>query len=142
MSDVRRFVVDILPRTKKNSMEIRRRKDGTQYISPTWVYQRWEEDVAEILAALNRWRPPIREPVNIREVFFLPDARRRDELNLQEAIDDALVKAGVIADDALSIVAGHEGSHALIDRRRPRIEITITPAEPWQIFREVGNDNP
>ena len=136
-SEIRRFTVPFDPRTKKNSMEIRKRRDGSQFVSPSGAYQRWESDVAAYLAALNRWQPPITEPVNVKEVFYLPDGRRRDELNLQEAIDDALVRAGVIKDDCLSIVAGHEGSHALIDPKRPRIEITITPAEEWQIFREV-----
>ena len=138
MNDIERnFVVDFVPRTKKNSMEIRKRRDGTQFVSPSWKYQRWEADVAEVLAALNKYRPPINYPVNVREVFYLPDHRRRDLLNLQEAIDDALVRAGVLADDALDIVAGHDGSHALIDRDRPRIVITITKAEDWQILREV-----
>lgn len=136
-SEIRRFTVPFNPRTKKNSMEIRKRRDGSRFVSPSGAYQRWESDVAEYLAALNRWQPPITEPVNVKEVFYLPDGRRRDALNLQEAIDDALVKAGVIKDDCLSIVAGHEGSHAKIDHNSPRIEITITPAEEWQIFREV-----
>ena len=96
MNDTERnFVVDIVPRTKKNSMEIRKRRDGTKYVSPSGQYQRWEADVAEVLAALNKYRPPINYPVNVREVFYLPDHRRRDLLNLQEAIDDALVRAGV-----------------------------------------------
>lgn len=138
MSDLnRRFVLRITPRTKKNSQEIRRRRDGTAFVSPSSAYQRWEQTVAEVLAILNRGTKPITEPVNLREVIYMPTARRVDQTNLMEAVDDALVKAGVIADDCTKIVAGHEGSCVRIDRKDPRIEITITPAEAWQIFREI-----
>lgn len=133
----RRFVVWIMPRTKKNSQEIRRRRDGTAFVSPSSAYRAWENTVAEMLAILNRGEKPISEPVNLREVIYMPTARRVDQTNLMESVDDALVKAGVIADDCTKIVAGHEGSCVRIDRANPRIEITITPAEEWQIFREV-----
>lgn len=138
MSDLnRQFVVRIEPRTKKNSQEIRVRRDGSRFVSPSGAYQKWEKAAAEILALLNGYRKPINEPVNVKEEFYVETARRVDESNLIEAIDDALVRAGVIADDCTKIVAGHEGSHVKIDRKKPRIIITITPAEEWQIFREV-----
>lgn len=138
MSEVtRQFIVRIAPKTKKNSQEIRRRRDGSLFVSPSGAYQRWEKTVAEVLALLNRGKEPITEPVNVQEIFYMPTARKVDLLNLQEACDDALVRAGVLKDDNTKIVAGHEGSHVLIDRSGPRIMIRITPAEPWQIFREV-----
>ena len=44
---------------------------------------------------------------------------------LVEATDDILVRAGVLADDCASVVAGHDGSRVLLDRQRPRVEIEI-----------------
>ena len=113
------------------------RRDGSRFVSPNAGYQNWERTAAQILALMNRGELPISEPVNVAEVFYMPTARRVDLLNLQEAIDDALVRAGVLSDDSVKIVAGHEGSTAKIDRNDPRIEITITPAQEWQIFEEV-----
>jgi len=48
--------------------------------------------------------------VNIKEVFYMPTRRRVDLTNLQEAIDDVLVKAEVIEDDCRDIIASHDGS--------------------------------
>ena len=96
---------------------------------------------AEILALLNRGHAPIDTPVNVEEIFYMPTARRVDLTNLQEAVDDALVRGKVLKDDNVNIVAGHEGSRVLIDRRNPKIIIRITPAEEWQIFREARHEN-
>lgn len=52
--------------------------------------------------------------------------RRR---NLLEAADDALVTAGVLADDNSKIVVSHDGSRVLLDRDTPRTEIYITEAQ-------------
>ena len=52
--------------------------------------------------------------------------RRVDLTNLLEAVDDMLVKAGVLADDNRDIVAGHDGSRVYYDKDNPRIEIDIT----------------
>ena len=137
---MRRFVIRVEPKTKKNSQEIRMRRDGSRFISPSGVYQRWEKTVAEVLFLLNRGRTPIQEPVNVQEIFYMASARRVDLTNLMEAIDDALVRAGVLKDDCTKILAGHDGSHVLIDRKSPRIVIRITPAEDWQIFQEVKRE--
>ena len=48
-----------------------------------------------------------------------------DLVNLLEATDDILVRAGVLADDRSTIVAGHDGSRVLCDKARPRVEIEI-----------------
>ena len=134
---LRRFMLPMVPRTKKNSMEIRRRRDGSQFVSPSGEYQIWERSAAEYLEALNWWREPLSGPVNLSEHFYMPNARRVDISNLTEAIDDVLVRAGVIADDCVRVVAGHEGSYVAIDRNNPRVEIIISEAESWQVFGEV-----
>lgn len=56
------------------------------------------------------------------------NARRKvDALNLGEALDDILIKYGVIEDDNCLIVASHDGSRVFYDKENPRTEIEITP---------------
>ena len=69
---------------------------------------------------------PLAGPVNVRCLYYMPTRRRVDLTNLLEATDDILVRAGVLADDCASVVAGHDGSRVLLDRQRPRVEIVIT----------------
>ena len=54
--------------------------------------------------------------------------RRVDGLNLEEAVDDLLVEAGILADDNSRIVISHDGSRVLYDKDNPRTEITISTA--------------
>jgi len=45
---------------------------------------------------------------------------------LIQAIDDILVKYGVISDDNFNIVVGHDFSRVMIDKVNPRTEIVIS----------------
>lgn len=65
----------------------------------------------------------------MRCLYYMPDHRRVDLTNLLEATDDILVKAGVLDDDRATIVAAHDGSRVLLDRKNPRVEIEITEME-------------
>jgi Holliday junction resolvase RusA-like endonuclease len=59
----------------------------------------------------------------------MPTRRKVDLTNLLEAIDDVMVKAGLLADDNADIVQSHDGSRVLYDKDRPRTEIYITKNE-------------
>lgn len=68
------------------------------------------------------------ERAEVRAVFHLPDARRRDPDNLMAAMKaawDGFVDAGVLADDNGLIL--HPPVLA-IDRAHPRVEVTLTEA--------------
>ena len=54
-----------------------------------------------------------------------PTKRRVDLTNLLEAIDDVLVKYGVLKDDNSEIITSHDGSRVLYDKDRPRTEVVI-----------------
>lgn len=71
----------------------------------------------------------IDKPVNVKALFYMDARRRVDLVNLQEALLDVLVRAGLLADDNSSIVASMDGSRVLYDKDRPRTEVTITPAK-------------
>lgn len=111
------------PRTKKNSQQIvqngKRRR-----IVPSKAYAAYEQDA---LWQLKPQRPaePISEPVNVCAVYYMATRRRVDIVNLLEATDDVLVRAGVLLDDHCGIVAGHDGSRVRCDRENPRVEVEI-----------------
>ena len=114
------------PRTKKNSQRVFRLPSGGTRIAPSAAYVQYEWDCLRQLPPPSR---PLAGPVNVKCLYFMPTRRRVDLTNLLEATDDILVKAGVLADDCAAVVAGHDGSRVLLDRKRPRVEITITEME-------------
>lgn len=124
-SDQFRFVIPLVPRTKKNSQRILTGKGGRRYVAPSEIYKQYEKEAA--------WFVPkgvcINEPVNIKAIFRMPTRRRVDLTNLLEALDDVLVKAGLLADDNSAIVAGHDGSRVVYDKNNPGTEVTVTKME-------------
>lgn len=121
-SDQFRFVIPLVPRTKKNSQRIMVRPGGRRFVAPSEAYKAYERDAA--------WFIPkgvcIDEPVNIQAIFRMPTRRRVDLTNLLESLDDVLVKAGFLADDNSTIVAGHDGSRVVYDKANPGTEVTVT----------------
>ena len=71
----------------------------------------------------------INYPVNVKCLFYMSTRRKCDLTNLLEAIDDVMVKAGLLADDNFSIVQSHDGSRVLYDKENPRTEVYITVGE-------------
>ena len=69
-------------------------------------------------------------PFNLKAVYYMPNRRHVDLLNLQEATCDILVHYGVLADDDSRIVASHDGSRVDYDKDNPRVEVEITEAGP------------
>ena len=114
------------PRTKKNSQRVFRLPSGGTRIAPSAAYVQYEWDCLRQLPPPSR---PLAGPVNFRCLYYMPARRRVDLTNLLEATDDILVKAGVLADDCAAVVAGHDGSRVLLDRKNPRVEIEIAEME-------------
>lgn len=120
------FYIPLVPVTKKNSMVMipRVSKAGRPYAAPipSKRYRDYEKAAAEYL---EQFACNIAEPVNIRCIFYMPTRRRVDLTNLLEAIDDVMVKAGVLEDDNCCIISGHDGSRVRYDKESPRTEIII-----------------
>lgn len=119
------FKIPLAPISKKNSQQIMiNRQSGKPFIMPSQQYKDYEA------AAL--WFIPkgvkIDYAVNVKCLFYMPTHRRVDLTNLLEAIDDVLVKAGLLSDDSFLIVESHDGSRVLYDKEKPRTEVYITPA--------------
>lgn len=101
------------------------------------VYRAWAKNQAAHLWVQMRdvirvgdFEFPIAYPVNVQVIVVVNNNRRTDLSNLLEAPLDALVGAGILADDRWQIVASHNGSRVM----RGDVEcahVTVTPKE-WE----------
>ena len=126
------YTIPIQPVTKKNSQQIMiNSKTGRPFVGQSKQYRQYEEAAGYFL----RPKPPapIREPVNVKCVFYVKTSRRVDKANLEAAAHDILVKYGILSDDNRDIIASTDGSRVYYDKDRPRVEITISPlAEEYE----------
>jgi len=121
-----KFTIPFPPITKKNHQQIRRNfKTGKPFIAQSEQYIAYEK--ACMLAINGAYRKNIDYPVNLTALFYMPTARRVDLVNLIEALQDILVRAGVLTDDNSKIIASTDGSRVLFDRDHPRTEVEIRP---------------
>lgn len=113
------FVIPIEPRTKKNSQQIII-AGGRPMIIPSKSYKEFEEAALWYIERIG-----IDYPVNVKAHFYMKTKRRVDLTNLLEALDDVLVKGGLLLDDNYKIIASHDGSRVFFDKDNPRIEVEI-----------------
>ena len=119
-------LIPLNPKTKKNHQEILYKNTGrgrVPFISQSKVYKQYERDAGWFL---KKPALPISEPVNVKCIFYRDSERRCDLTNLLEAIDDILVKYGILADDNFKIIVSHDGSRVFVDKANPRTEIEIS----------------
>lgn len=122
------FTIGLSPRSKKNSMQILvNPRTRRPFISPSSAYKAYRKAALMLIPAEARQN--IDYPVNVCAVFRMPTRRKVDVVNLQEALLDVLVDAGVLADDNSGIVAGMDGSRVVYDKEAPGTEVTITRME-------------
>ena len=120
-----RFTVPLAPISKKNSQQILTNKaTGRPFIMPSKKYKDYEKAASKYIPRL-RQPTPIDQPVNIKCLFYMPTRRRVDLTNLLEAIDDVMVKAGLLEDDNYTVIESHDGSRVLYDKDNPRTEVFI-----------------
>lgn len=116
------FTVPLIPISKKNSQQIlTNRATGRPFIMPSKKYKDYEKAAAKYIPK----GVFINAPVNIKCLFYMPTKRRVDLTNLLEAIDDVMVKAGLLADDDFTVIESHDGSRVLFDKGNPRTEVYI-----------------
>lgn len=116
------FTIPGNPVTKKNHQRILKTRDGRSFVAPSSQYEAYAETAGWFIP-----KEGISAPVNVKCLYFMETMRRVDLVNLLEATCDILVKYGCLKDDDSKIVASHDGSRVLLDRKNPRVEITITP---------------
>ena len=116
------FTIPMPPITKKNHSQIAvNPKTGRPFIVPSKQYKEYEKKAL--------WYIPKQEcfdgPVNVKCVFYMPTRRKCDLTNLLEAINDIMVKSGLLEDDNYSVVQSVDGSRILYDKENPRTEVYI-----------------
>ena len=123
------ITVPLAPITKKNSMRIMHSsKTGKPFIMP---YQKYMDYEAEAVWHCKKAgvHEPIDYPVEVKCLFYMPTKRRVDLTNLLEAVDDVLVRSGVLKDDHSGIIVSHDGSRVLYDKDNQRTVLFILDME-------------
>lgn len=149
-----KFTLPIKPRTKKNTPMILWRKQPfqikigkvtvanipyTPFIAPSAGYSDFENDSLPYFYRVKQEVGVVNYPVNIQCIFYM-DARRKVDLsNLLNAVDDAMVKSGLILDDNRDIIAGHDGSRVYHDNINPRIELEIKELKDYVQWKDTKN---
>lgn len=125
MINIMKFSIPLSPISKKNSQQIMiNRGNGKPFIMPSAAFKNYE---TAAMYFVPKWYK-IDYPVNIECHFYMQTKRKCDLTNLLEAIDDILVKAGLLADDNYTVIQSHDGSRVFYDKENPRTEIIITKA--------------
>lgn len=125
-----RIVIPLLCRSKKNSEQIIvNPRTNKPMIIQSKYYRQFERDCGIFL---KRYAKHINTPVNLKCLFIVPDKRKRDLTNLENALADIMIKYGVIEDDNYNIVAGWDGSRIIYEKGKEEIIIEI---------EEITNDN-
>lgn len=117
-----KFTIPLQPISKKNSQQIFvNSRTGKPFIAPSKKYKEYEAAAAWFIPK----RVIINQPVNVKCLFFMKNRQKCDLTNMLEAIDDVMVKVGLLADDNYTIVQSHDGSRILHDKDNPRTEVYI-----------------
>ena len=116
------FIIPLPPITKKNHSQIAvNPKTGRPFIVPSKQYKEYEKKALWYIPKQERFCGP----VNVKCVFYMPTRRKCDLTNLLEAINDIMVKSGLLEDDNYSVVQSVDGSRILYDKENPRTEVYI-----------------
>ena len=118
-----KIVIPLLCRSKKNSEQIIvNPRTNKPMIIQSKYYHQFERDCGIFL---KRYARHINIPVNLKCLFIVPDKRKRDLTNLENALADIMIKYGVIEDDNYNIVAGWDGSRIVYEKGKEEIIIEI-----------------
>lgn len=134
-----KFSIPVAPKTKKNGMQIIQIK-GRNILIPSKQYRQFEKECLPYLNHVKQAAGIINYPVNIECLFFTETKRKIDLTNLLNAIDDAMVKSGLILDDNRDIIAAHDGSRVFHDKFNPRIEIRITKLKDYTQWSDTTTE--
>ena len=119
------FTIPLPPITKKNHSQIAvNPKTGRPFIVPSKQYKEYEQKALWYIPK----QEPFCVPVNVKCVFYMPTRRKCDLTNLLEAINDIMVKSGLLEDDNYSVVWSLDGSRVMYDKENPRTEVYI-----WEV---------
>lgn len=81
-----KFTIPLRPITKKNSQRIIKDGSGKVRIIPSAAYKKYEKQCGTCIPHIQT----IDRPVNVKAVYYMPNRRRVDLINLHEALHDIL----------------------------------------------------
>ena len=139
-----KFIIPVHPVSKKNSQQIITLKtkygNSRNIIIPSKKYKEFEAECLPFLIQVKAQAGVINYPINMAVEFYVSKKLKYDLTNLLEAIDDAAVKSGLIADDNRDIIAAHDGSRVFYDKLNPRIEIKITEMTDYTQWKDTRSE--
>lgn len=119
--------IPLLCRSKKNSQQIIfNPKTHKPMIIQSKIYKQFENDCGYFL---NKYKLNIDYPIGLKCTFIVPDKRKRDLTNLENAIADILVKYKVIEDDNYNIINNWDESRIIYQKGVEKTIIEIKKAE-------------
>lgn len=131
MKELATYIIPLDPRTKKNSHRIAGcgprcpvcGKYSKQFVRNASTTTDYAFKAAKYLHP--KPKQPYGGPVQLIYKIYTETWHRKDDLNLYEALDDILVKEGVLKDDDRKTIRSRDGSRVLYDKDNPRAEIYI-----------------
>lgn len=120
-----RIVIPLMCRPKKNSQQIFiNSKTKKPFITQNQKYKEFEKECSYYLIKYKNLN--INKPINLKCIFYVNDKRKRDLINLEQAIADILVKYGVLEDDNYNIIQSWDGSRIIYDKNKEETIIEIS----------------
>jgi Holliday junction resolvase RusA-like endonuclease len=129
-----KFTIPVKCRTKKNHGQIVHTKTGRHVVLPSPQYKEFEKEVIKYVTAEFGNIEPIDFKCNLKCIFYKDRNYQSDLVGYLQAIQDALVKAGILKDDNTNIVNTVNGSEVRYDKENPRIEVEIEAIESTEVF--------
>ena len=129
-----KFTIPVKCRTKKNHGQIIHTKSGRHILLPSPSYKEFEKEVIKYVTAEFGNIEPIDFKCNLKCIFYKDRNYQSDLVGYLQAIQDALVKAGLLKDDNTNIVNTVNGSEVRHDKNNPRIEVEIEAIESTEVF--------
>jgi Holliday junction resolvase RusA-like endonuclease len=128
------IVLEGQPITKKNSQRMHEHgkrcpacnRGQWSFPAPSKQFEEYQEAAGWMIRCKGF---EIDTPLNLKAIYYMQTRRNPDLVNLLEATCDILVHYKVVEDDNGGIVVSHDGCRIRYDKNRPRVEITLTPAE-------------
>ena len=128
---IAKYVIPLDPRTKKNTHRISGcgprcpacGKYKRQFVRNGSATTEYSFRAAQYLTP--KPKEPIQGPVVLQYRLYMQTRRRVDDLNLFGALDDILVKVGILSDDNINVIRSRDRSRVLHDKENPRAEIYI-----------------
>ena len=119
--------IPLMTRSKKNSQQIVWNKNTHRpMIIQSKLYKEFEKECGIFL---KPYAKNINVPINLKCTFYVPDRRKRDLTNLENAIADILVKYKVLEDDNYNIIASWDGTRVIYKKGKEETIIEINKME-------------